>query len=176
MVTKKGLVDVNPQFLRQRVVESAANTYTEAEINMPVVQNYEGDYAMVLELLKVIAYLTQPDLVNAVNTLVAAHLSDKVNTAVVLPHDASCICPFERDTRCLDTSGGTDATITAVGAPNPIVIDFTDSNGNGILYGKQKLYLGIKGTNNSAAKQLSVMILYRMKKVKASELIGIIQN
>lgn len=52
--------------------------------------------------------------------------------------------------------------------------DLTDGAGHGVLYGNQFLYWTLTSSATSTTNRISVKILYRIKKIKQAELLGLI--
>lgn len=157
--------DVNPQFLAIGVLESAANTFTEGEIPTPNIA--EAGYVM--EILKVYAEIAKTDK----SIFIAADqvdiaLYDRTRTERAFLSEAGMICTWR--IHCfVDTSGGHFQSLQKEW-------DFTDSGGNGFLYGKKKLYAYTQGFSSSEATRISFRILYRLKKVAVTELVGLVQD
>lgn len=167
--------DINPQFMNGKVIESAANTFTQAEISLPVVHDLGNGKALVVELLKVFYELSSVEPIDNTSVTLSAQITKDSQAAMILLENASCIFRVIKNLYLFDT-GATDATVTVQRTSGMHIHDYTDGNGNGYLLGKTKIFLGIKGTAFVGANVFRVKLLYRMKQVSAQELIGIIQE
>jgi hypothetical protein len=165
-MAKHAIKDVNPQWLRATVTESSANTYTEFEFNTPVIP----EVLQVMEILKVFVDSDTSDLslLSSADTITIA-LSDRSGGAAPrLPAQPGTII-YSRLITNIDTSGGwIYNTIKEY--------DLSDGNGNGLLYAKRTMVLGIKGISLPGTGRASVMILFRFKTISATELVGLIAN
>jgi len=167
--------DVNPQFIRARVVESATNTYTEIPVSLPTVQQLSDGKSLVIEILKIFINTQMPDFQNVIISDTTVQLTTKPQTDLVRLSNPTTIFTESKTIFCVDTAA-TDATLVYKSDDSTKVYDYSDGAGNGYLVGSNLVYFGIKGTNNMAAKNANIAILYRLKKVGASELIGMIQH
>ena len=52
--------------------------------------------------------------------------------------------------------------------------DYTDGAGHGILYGNQFIYWTLTSASTSTTNRISVKIMYRIKRVRQSELLGLV--
>lgn len=167
MPAKPKRIDINPQFLNIHVNESAANTWTTQEASTPVFKQISKDTALVMEILKI--YFHQVNVgeqgANDQHNMV---ICDRDLASYPDPDNAAVIAWYRQSSHV--------ATSGAHSIEFPKEVDLTDGNGNGVLYGRQKIYLGIKGNSQASALEGGVKILYRLKEVSASELIGIIQE
>jgi hypothetical protein len=167
--------DENPQFLRGKVTMTASNTYTELAINCPVLQSYGNERAVVLEILRVFFQLSAIEQIPVAAVRLEVHLADKTQTDLISIGDPGCIAVGDHG---MTNTGA--RTVETLGSPitirNPIVMELTDGKGNGILYGKNQIFLGITSTGMTSAKSAKVAILYRLKEVSAGELVGILNS
>lgn len=162
MVKKLAARDVKPQILRLRMKESGTNTYTEGEVNTPNMT--EAGYVM--EILRIeFAHSTQP---NKTTTGDEANwaLSDSSKTVIPRLDQPGVLC---RDGWGFDLMSSGAATSGGRG-----MYDFTDGAGNGLLYGKKTLFWHVKGESQSAALDIGWTLLYRLVKVSAEEIVGLI--
>lgn len=169
----KNGVDVNPQFLNLAVSESAANTFTQAELQTPVIPQWTDGKAMVMEILKIFVELGNPDIVNVTITGATAQITKVSRTAIITLNDPDCIIKREKYTHVFDT-GATDATVFRQYEDQLDCYDLTDGAGNGYLFAKQKIYIAIQCSNCTAVKTVRAKILYRLKAVSTQEYIGIV--
>lgn len=175
MVKSYNMRDQNPQWLNGYVIESAANTYTEAAIQTPVV-NTAGVKPMVMEILRIFFFgLNTIELRNILDVRKTIVLLKKSQSAMVRPDHPDCIAAVEGDITVIDTAA-TDGTIVSVGPISPQVIELTDGQGNGYLCGSKQIFLGLQSVNASAVKNASIKILYRLKSVEPTEMLGILSE
>lgn len=164
-MARNGMLDKNPQFMGARVVESAAVTFTDTEIRLPVPRL--GTTRIVMEVLKVFAKLeTLPEM--AAGDAVEYGLSYRARTTMPDLDDGDVLCIFRQEAH-LNTSG-------EVAFVYPFVADLTDGNGNGVLVATDSIQAFVQGTSQSAAMTASFKILYRFKRVTADDYIGIVQG
>lgn len=157
--------DQFPQTMRFRVAESAANTFTEANINTNLPLN--GKFVM--EILKVqfqVEAELEPTLASGDAWQWA--LYDRTRATMPVLNDPGVIAK-ELGHSELTTSGQ-----SSYEAKPPI--DIGDGAGHGLLYGNERIFLAVEGTSQNAALEISVAITFRLVEVKAEELIGIIKN
>lgn len=150
--------------MKGTVVESAVNTFTEAPINVPNL----AEAGFVMEILKIWMENTHnaPTSIDA-GDHVAAALYDRPATALPRLADPGVIITQRHH-------GGSGAT---TGMYQTVwEYDFTDGDGNGLLYGKKQLFLGVLGLSLGVVGRADVSILYRLKKVKIEELVGLVQD
>lgn len=163
---KKALAkDENPQFLNFRVLESAANTWTTAEILTPIFRQLANGNALVMEILKIF-WVNNNDGMGS--TEVEAFLMTAEEAAEPAYDENTVLDKFHQ--QCdLTTSGKT--SIDKI-----VCHEFDDGAGHGLLVGNSKLYAGVVGTGQSSAMKIEGKILYRLKEVSAGELLGILQD
>lgn len=155
----RAVPDVNPQLIRGSVQMSAANAFTEAVISTPVIA--EAGYVM--ELLKIFLDENLGGLAN-LNTFEAA-IYDRSRAAIPNISDPGVIHSHRRYSR---TGGATASSYTEV--------DLTDGGGNGLLYGKKQIFCAADSTDDTVALGFKYAILYRLKAVNATELVGLMQD
>lgn len=161
----KRTFDLNPQFLRLVVTESAANTFTEADFPTPVMQIGNGKL-LVMEMLRILADVPIGDLVNG--DAVYAAIYDRARTSI--PGIADHGVLFRMSSYAtITTSGGTNDR-------SLVQVDLTDGAGNGLLYARDTIRIAIAGGSQGSALQFQAAILYRMKEISAEEYIGIVND
>jgi hypothetical protein len=163
-MARNGL-DKNPQFMGTRVVESAANTFTDTEFRLPLPRL--GTTRIVMEILKVFAKLeTLPEM--AAGDAVEYGISFRAMTTMPDLDDGDVLCIFRQEDH-LNTSG-------EISYVYPFVQDLTGGDGNGVLVATDSLQAFIQGTSQSAALTASFKILYRFRRASADDYIGIVQS
>jgi len=171
-----GSGDVNPQWLTfNPLTLSAANTYTETSINLPInrFQNPKGR-SIVMECLKVEFGMPTADSNNAAggNVLNCQIQLSPSSSSAMNSSDPKLLAQYSRLFRGAFTAGGSYCFVEN----NPEQIDLTDGNGHGVLVATDTLFLGAITSNFAAAAQFGCRILYRFKIVSLEEYIGIVQG
>ncbi len=165
----KSVKDVNPQFLNAFVTLSAANTFTEKAIQLPVNPGASvgGGRVRVIEILKIFACMEPDTLVEdgatVMNLTYRSHATIRADNE---PQDFILKVLVDQQ---LVTSG-------AVCYVFPYVADLTDGAGNGYLVCVPSIYLGAITTSMGVARTAYVKILFRYKDVNTEEFIGIAQS
>jgi len=154
--------DINPQFIRGEVIESAVNTYTEAAVSTPNIA--EAGFAM--EILKVFIEINVDAMGD--DQGVEVHLADRSRTVIGSINTPGVIAKLRTLNR-FTTSGRAHANY-------PVEYDLTDSGGNGYLYGKKEIFAAVFGTGQTVPITGKWALLYRIKKVSVTELVGLMQD
>lgn len=162
--------DVYPQFLNAKVTETGVNTFSKTEVPLPTIQSLSNGRAQVVELLKIIFEIDQPDTVAGAVTQTWFEISKKDATGWLNLNDSNVIVSFKSKTRDITSVGFSEIPVLTQ------VMDLMDGSGKGYLIGTQKLFLFIQSFNNTSAKTAYIKFMYRIREVSASELIGIIQE
>lgn len=169
----KEILDKKPQYINDFVIMSAANTYTQKTINLPInpaaTVSGSGKNAKVrvMEFLKVFFDML-PDTL-AEDASMNMQLTWKSQAALISPTEPQNYIALVKQDFQLITSG-------AIVLVSPIVVDLTDGSGNGILVAVPQIYLGMITAGQSAAINGSCKILYRYVDVDLTEYIGIVQS
>ncbi len=161
--------DEKPQFLNCNLELSAANTFTQVAIPLPIQPSYgaKGAKARVIEILKVFVYAA-PDTL-AEDAAVVVQLTTRSETALIPNNNCERFIFLLGKDFQLVTSG-------AVSTEIPVVIDLSDGNGNGILVATQNIYLACYTVGQSGANKIGCKILYKFADVELAEYIGIVQS
>lgn len=167
-------MDVNPQWMSMSVTETAANTFTQSSENAPTVQDIGNGKALVMEILKARVDIQDPDSVDGKTNLVSLQLTSQSKSDTVSATDADLI--VRQAITALNQTETTDDKVIFPPRRRVETIDLTDGAGHGVLFAGKTLFLGIKGSENSAAKSGNIRLLYRLKEVGAVELLGILQQ
>lgn len=159
--------DKFPQFLRGRVVESAANTFTDASINTNVPVQVPKGKTLILNLLKV--HLGMDPGTKGDGDRVQFQLyTGRARTAMANYEEAGTLIFIEHITN-LVTQGGTEGDYTKI-------FDFSDGNGHGILIAAREIRLSVLGVSQAAALTCRVAIEYTLVEVEADELVGLVTD
>lgn len=160
-----GSGDVNPQTLSFELVESAANTFTEFEIEIPAsgLAAPRGK-AVAFELLKVLPWIPSGALTDGTSLNVQLYLRSRDDIGDF--SDADMFYYMNHITQVV-TSGG--FTYESLKPP----YNLTDDAGHGVLVAQPKIFGAIKGGSQSVALTAHLKILYRIKYVTLEEFIGL---
>lgn len=171
-----GSGDVSPQYYNTGVLSmTAANTFTTLALALPInrLQTRDGKVT-VMEFLKVYWNPSEPDAnPPALGGIVsiASSLSTSSVTAVD-PSNPKVIAWMEKQVRGAFTAAGTYGAVYY----EPVVWDFTDGAGHGVLVATDTLYLSVQSAGFIGAGSISAKILYRFKDVSLEEYVGIVQS
>ena len=164
-----GTKDVNPQYLTVAVTESAANTFTQTELQLPVLRggNMRGNKYQVIELLKLMIDITAGDGATASERTLALTTSTQTAMQIITNPD---VIAFFGDNIIITTSG--------LYSPERIkIIDLTDQAGHGIIIATQSVFLGLQGVSQTSALTARCRLYYRFKNISIDEFVGLaIQN
>lgn len=160
-----GTGDLNPQFLNFQVVESAANTFTEAEIAIPVLRvGQSSTRAQVIELLRADVFVPPGDGADASQTSYQLTYRSRVTLGTYADDEV-----LVRETR----SNAGAAAAGAYQTWSTKSYNFTDEAGHGVIMGVNRIFLAVQGTSETAAITLGMRILYRFKNVGLNEWFGL---
>jgi hypothetical protein len=171
-----GSHDVNPQWLTfNAATQSAANTFVETSINVPITRFPQGKgKSLVLELLKVQFVIPELDNNSVAGGQVSqaeVQLSPQSQTAIALSNPVN-IAQFLRSWRGAFTAAGTYSSAI----DNTVTQDLTDGAGHGILVASDTLFLDANTILFTNAATFACRVLYRFKTVTLEEYIGIVQS
>lgn len=162
-----GTNDVNPQYLSATVTESAANTFTQVDVAVPVLRGFQGagrgKKYQVIELLKIWFDLTPGDGATASNRNV--QLSTTSQAALIQLNDPDLIAKWS-DAIVITTSGLFNPVM-------PAVLDFTDSAGHGLIIATETLHFGLIGTSQTNPLTARMRMFYRFKNISVDEFVGL---
>lgn len=169
--------DQFPQFMNLTVIEDSAHTYKENAVASKVVQGIDTKGgAYVMNILKLFVDITDPDPVNVARCASQWHLSSHTKLSVRSLNEAGIVMRDEKVVEIFDTAA-TDATVVIKSDKNTQIYDLSDGKGNGFLYGRNQMFLGVEGSgDNTGIKRCNMKILYTMRKVSAAELLGMIAD
>lgn len=164
-----GTGDVNPEFLNIQVTESAANTFTQDEVTLPIHRIGGGSMSksQVVEILKIGYEMPAMELVDADS--LRLQLTYSSQTAILGLGSACVIDKFI--TTCFTASAVGTNVVEQV-----IWHDLTDGVGHGILVGTPSIFIGVQGVGMGAARSYNVKVMYRLKNVGVMEYVGMVQS
>jgi hypothetical protein len=158
-----------PDYFTFEVEETAINTYTEEEIEVPV--DHHSMY--IIEIVGIQYRRTRPELVEGVVAYSQFQLCRKTQAGVRFPNEETLIYGDEQQVEAkLTTEGG-----ELLYADNLAVYKDMRIDGKGRLYPWGSIFAGIKGTGNPANKMsVKGRIWYNIVKVDAKELIELLRS
>lgn len=161
-----GTRDVNPQLLGGNVVMSAANTFTQAEIDVPVLRvGFTNAKAQVIEVLGVWFNYSGEDLDAAAESF-RMQLCTSSQAAMLGFSSGQNIVPQVQVQNNLLTSG-------ASATENVYYRDMSDGDGHGVIVAVPTIFLGMTSTGLGAAAAGNIMMKYRFKNVPLTEFVGL---
>ena len=143
--------------IRGEATETAANTFTEAEINL----NLDSLSREILVIQRVDLDCGNPTGVAGTNTSVSASLANSAQTAVIGINNPDCIASAQK---VIVSANPTSAVAFSEEHPESI------NNSDEALYivATDNLFLGIVGLANTAAKNVRMVLHARRAKADAS--------
>lgn len=173
-----GTGDVNPQYLTGSVIQSAADVTTTLQVQLPIqrIASNAPNQAVVFEVLKVFVHFPDlPVIGNVAETEDSIGINFATRNAGANPHNFAtpAVFAFFDLTRIGSfTAAGTYAIIQ----PHDQMMDITDGVGHGILIATDSFFVQAFSAGTGAANTVRFRILYRWKRVKLTEYIGIVQT
>lgn len=166
-------LDVNPQFISASVAELTINTFTQNTVPTPVLAQTGMGKSLVMEILKVFFAFTNPLIIAANYTRFQVAVCRKSLTSMPEFENADVLAWARKEVYSLAA-----APTGSTSQIDPICLDLTDGAGNGILFAGKNIFAQIKGTNNAAGAlgAATIKILYRLKQVDPSEIIGMLSE
>lgn len=161
------MADKHPQWLKARVVESAAGTFTTQEVETPVISGPNNFYVMsVLDIYYEVLMADGAQLVTAKETGASVQLTRNVETALLSNTNDDVIFFGSQKFHTL-TSGSTSY------GPKQVIMH--DGQGNGVLIADKSIQLSIQGDgDNAAACTCNLWIKYKLTKVSAQDLLDML--
>jgi len=178
-VTRTATKDAYPQFITGTSgATGAVDDYRVGAISLPISKTpVQSGRAQVLEILKVFWYIGIENHADAAGEMFAflstAQHRDSGNTSTRATLAADLEDPF---TFAIALRQVNLTTSGAMAFDEPIVIDCTDGNGNGILIAADRLYVHHGDISGSTASRSVCKILYRITTVPMIEYLGIVQS
>lgn len=175
-----GTKDVNPQYMSGLVTLSAANTATEVTFVTPIVRvgaSSQGT-ATIMEMIKLWVDMPSVDQEAAAATqrnfqFSLATVSSGATAAVQTLDNPRSLAFLEHTTDNAFTAAGTGLLDRQDG---PVVWDFTDGAGHGILVATDSIFVAGVTSSQTGASTFRWKASYRFKTVTLVEYIGIVQS
>lgn len=169
--------DVKPQYVvagvaTQTVINTFKQEIVPTGLNASVTGGAGGEFAMVLEILKIYSWLSSPGFTVGAKSVAYAQISKSSQTAILSAENRDLIFSQTRELNYAT------AASQAAHPDAPFIFDMTDGNGNGYLVAVDNLYISVNSANSAAAQLLAfpVKILGRYKKVSLHEFAGILKG
>lgn len=154
-----------PFRIRFVITESAANTYTETELNLPVAPILTRGKIQALEWMKMITDLDQPDLESGQENTAQFILSKDTRTAISgLQTDDILFRRQVLNQDLLTTSGRGSAVHEHLR-----IDDMTDGDGNGELIVERSIFAAVQGAGNAATITASGYLLVHLVELDAED-------
>lgn len=168
-----GSRDVNPQLMTVDLIQTANDTATVVQLNLPIprLPTKQGKN-LVIELLWIeyffLGWNTAPG--STSQTLVTVTTSPAIGTSI---RNAL------NDPRIIDAWFRLFANATSAGFQDVAVShesQLTDEAGHGLLIATDSLYFGLYSTGTLSTNNMVLKLAYRWKEVSLVEYIGIVQS
>lgn len=161
-----GTKDVNPQYISVRLTESAANTFTQVEVNLPVGRvGMPNNRAQVIEILRVYLESFQGGVLVAAGDGYEVAVATQSKAAIPDLDDPDVIAKFAGRMEGVTSGFSFVQHITAW--------DPTDGAGHGIIVATQSMFFSVIGSSATAAFDMKLKVLYRFKNVSLQEFVGL---
>lgn len=161
-----GSGDVNPQFMHLTAVQSGNDATTTTAFPIPIQRLQNSSRAQVMEILKIFWFAADGA---EVDSNILAILSTSSLGTTTGNYGNPRVIDVLSDQRYLTTSGTFNVQL-------PIIHDFTDGAGHGMLVGTDNLYIQVASASTGATNTVYCKILYRWKDVSTAEYVGIVQS
>lgn len=163
-----------PIKLRQGVLtETAANTYTERQDDVPVRSAGRGKI-QALEIMKSAWRVSIPSLEPGESNTVNFHVSSETKGGITQTADDEDI--FLAEEVGVRSEEAADVTLSAINFATEIQFDHSDGDGNGQLWFSRDLFLGVAGVGNAGARSVRGFFLYYLVEVDGDDIIQQILN
>ena len=171
-----GTKDVNPQYMSGTLTQSITTGYNADIIktfNLPIVKLPSTNYVTVVELLRFYVYgkvMTKPA------------ISDFISECMVVLYQGSTSIPGFASPRVLGACrhsqycAWTPAGSVSDSIIQPMIYDFTDGAGHGVLVGTDKLNVALVTFFFNTYADVDWKLLFRFKNVGLEEYLGMVQS
>jgi len=160
--------DIFPQYMSFAVVESAANTFTNLRIQLPIARRPGAKKITVIEVLKVMCSLRGET--RATSDFVSIALSFR-------EADATTILEYENPNNFFWWERRYTVTTSGATVDNePYEFRYDTGGGKGFLIATDSIFANVLGSSQGNAVTAGFKILYRFVEVGLEEYIGIVQQ
>lgn len=165
-----GTGDVNPQWFKFKVTQTAADVNTQLQVTLPVTRTPTSSKVTIMEVLKVRATSTAGNWMPAaaIQYVNIAFGSSNLGTGAgneVFPDNPHVFAYLHAE-----------SVATASALNQTLEQDLTDGNGHGVLVATDSMYVQLNSLATAVANEAAIEILYRFKSVGMKEYTGIVQS
>lgn len=166
-----GTKDVNPQWFKGQITQSAADTTTSSDFQLPITRIPSANKVTIIEVLKILATPETYPWVTAVELQeVEIAFCTRDFAANAAEWDEGTVFAHARvDHGVLGAAGGYQAK-------GDVEIDLSDGAGHGVLVATDKLYVQVRSAATTKTQKWNFALLYRFKTVGMREYVGIVQS
>ncbi len=156
----------NPFRVRATIVESAANTFTQVSVTLPVAA-VGGGKVQAIEVMKSSYNCSAPDLELSQSNAVTTVWHRDSDTVVRAQDSDNYIDGWRKSIQNVFTTSGSSTMETE----NPVIHDLTDGDGNGQVLMERTIFLAIQGSGNASAKTVESYLLCHLIDLTAEEVV-----
>ncbi len=155
-----------PLRLAFEIVESAANTFTQVEIDTPVGQLTSGGKVQAMEVMAVIYDLQSPSQEASQDNFTQAQLANSSQTAMAGQNDPDSLWTQQKETS-LDAAGAKSIDVSKTFLRDEIA----DASGIGQLFYSGTMFGAILGVGNASARFCDGYVLYHLAQIDAEDVV-----
>lgn len=170
-----GSKDVNPQWMTLSATQTAADTFTQVQTQIPIQRLQNAGRAQVMEVLKIIFMSGAFPVAGAAQNIMEyqAALTTKTFAAAVTWAEPTCFAIYNKSRTASFTAAGTGMEGFEF---EPYTVDMTDGAGHGILIASDNIFLQVSSAATGQVNASQIKIIYRWKDVSIQEYVGIVQS
>ena len=155
-----------PLKLSFEIVESAANTFTQVEIDTPVGQILSGNKVQAMECLAVIYDLQSPSQEASQGNFSTAQLTNASQVAIIDSDDPDMLWQQVKEA-ALDAAGAKSINVEK-GIERDEVGEI---GGAGVLFYAGTMFGAIQGSGNASARFCDGYVLYHLAEIEARDVV-----
>lgn len=172
-----GTGDVSPQYLSGKAKQSGSDVLTSVAIPLPINRYPQGgrESVTIMEVLRLYADIPLlPISAGPGNLLIEIFFSTKDPQGAILEiGDPEVFAKLgTRQSQAQATAVG----FVMIHQDKPLMWDFTDGAGHGVLLATDTIYATTRSFNTGFPNEIEWKMLYRFKTVSLAEYIGIVQS
>jgi len=157
-----------------RLTETASNSYTERQDDVPVRSAGRGKI-QALELMKVHYFMGIPSIEPGESNNTIFHISTETKAAVTNVAEDEDILLFDQVGVRSEDATAIELNVTSLQG-EVLSDDLTDGDGNGQLWFSRDMFVGVQGIGNASARTIDVWFLYYLVEVDGEDIIQQILN
>lgn len=154
----------NPFRIRWEVTETAANTYTEVDITLPVAV-IAGGKAQAVELMKMVAIIEEPSIEPGQSNSASGVLTRDSQTGLINYSSPDLIARHSLKYVGEDAAGVEQSAFWN----QTFVYDLTDGDGRGEVIYERTIHAGVLGVGNSQAMTFQGYALVHLVELESDE-------